>query len=93
MRWKAENPVGSREYYQEPYTVQHLADFVWQLVAGCAEFAWFAVRHYTSKAFRVEQAREYNRAMFGNVPTDQIYVLGIKDEMRPLREDERAWPE
>ena len=79
-------------YYDEPYTVQHFTDWLWQLATDIPKFLWFAFRHYTSKAFRIEQARAYNRALFGNIPTSQIYKLD-GGEVRPLREEERTWPE
>jgi hypothetical protein len=93
MRIRAKNPTGSPEYYQEPYTVQHFTDWLWQTVAAIPRFCWFVFRHYTSKAFRVWVARDYNRAMFGNIPTSQIYVPGEDGRYRPLREEERTWTE
>jgi hypothetical protein len=96
VRVRAKNPTGSVEYYQEPYTVQHFADWLRQLVGdvflGIPSGLWYVFRHYTSKAFRMEQARAYNRLMFGNIPTSQIYVTD-GDRVRPLREEERTWPE
>jgi hypothetical protein len=40
----------------------------------------------------METARAYNRAIFGSIPTSQIYKMD-GGEVRPLREDERMWPE
>jgi hypothetical protein len=79
-------------YYDEPYTVQHFTDWTRQLLADIPRIVWFTFRHFTSKAFRIERAREYNRALFGNIPTSQIHVMD-GGKIRPLREDERTWPE
>lgn len=93
IRIKAQNPSGSVEYYQEPYTVQHFTDWAKDMVWGRESLAWYAIRYYTSKKFRVETARAYNSAMFGNIPTSQIFVPGEDGQYRPMREDERTWPE
>lgn len=92
MRIKAKNPTGTIEYYHEPYTVQHFWDWLWQTVTAIPKFCWFFFRHYTSKAFRLRVARDYNRAMFGGIPTSQIYKVD-GGKVRPLREEERTWPE
>lgn len=88
MRWKAKNPKGTMEYYQEPYAVQHAVDGMRQLCGDIGHFVLLLV----SKKRRMEMARAYNRAMFGNIPTEQIYVQE-NGHMRPLRQDERTWPE
>jgi hypothetical protein len=94
VRWKAQHPTGSDAYYREPYTVQHFTDWAGQMATLIPRFLWYVFRHYTSKTFRIEQARAYNRAMFGNIPTENIFVPD-KDtgEYRPLRPEERTWPE
>jgi hypothetical protein len=92
MRWKAKNPRGSHEYYIEPLTAQHIIDGVAQMVTDIGHFIWFAFRHFTSKKFRLETARTYNQALFGNIPTSQMYVME-GGKMRQLREEERTWPE
>jgi hypothetical protein len=93
MRLKAKNPTGSQEYYQEPYTLQHFWDWLRQFVVDVPTFCWFAFRHFTSRRFRMEKARAYNRALFGNIPTSQIYTMDGEGKMRPLRPEERTWPE
>ena len=88
VRIRAKNPRGSREYFEEPYTVQHFTDWLTQLGTD----AWHVVLLLISKRRRMDMARAHNQAIFGNIPTNQIYVLG-KDGVRPLREEERTWPE
>jgi hypothetical protein len=73
MRIKAKNPRRTTAYYDEPYTVQHFVDWAWELIADIPRFFWFSFRYWTSKSFRIERAREYNRAFFGEIPTSQIY--------------------
>lgn len=93
MKWRAEHPSGSTEYYQEPYTVQHFIDFVADVTKlWCWEFPIFVFRHFTSKKFRMKVARTYNDALFGNIPTSQIYQFD-GNEVRKLRPEERTWPE
>lgn len=59
------------------------------LIFDYVKFSW---RWLTSRKFREEAVREYNRALFRNVPTSQMYILD-GHAVRPLREDERTWPE
>jgi hypothetical protein len=92
MRIKAKNKPGTPEYYHEPYTVQHFTDWLGQAVIAVPSFCWFALRHFTSRSFRMDTARQYNRALFGNVPTEQIYKIE-NDNVRQLRPTERTWPE
>jgi hypothetical protein len=92
IRWRAKNPSGTHEYYVEPYTVQHFTDWLVDMPKRIASFVWFAARHFTSKKFRMENARAYNRALFGGIPTSQIYISDGQG-VRPLREEERTWPE
>lgn len=92
MRIKAQNPRGTREYYEEPYTLQHARDKIREVASDIMHFIWFAFRHFTSKKFRMESARQYNQALFGSIPTSQMYVTD-GDAIRPLREEERTWPE
>lgn len=94
IRWKAQNAKNTHGYYVEPYTVQHAVDKLLEVLLAIPKFAWFVFRHFTSKKYRVERAREYNRLMFGSIPTSQIYVTDSQTgELRTLREDERTWPE
>jgi hypothetical protein len=93
MRIKAKNPPGSPEYYQEPYTLQHLTDWLRQLAVEIPQFLWYVFRHLTSRKFRIERAREYNQLLFGGIPTSQIYVPGEDGHYRQLRPEERTWPE
>lgn len=94
MRIKAKNKPGTMAYFDEPYTAQHFVNWLWQTITAIPRFIWFMFRHYTSETFRIETARRYNQALLGNIPTNQIHVID-KDtgHYRPLREDERTWPE
>lgn len=96
IRWKAQNPRSTHAYYVEPYTVQHFLNFLCDrthmVVVETPQFAWFVFRYYTSRKVRLEMARKYNSALFGSIPTSQIMIFG-KDGVRPLREEERTWPE
>jgi hypothetical protein len=90
IRWKAQNAPGTHEYYTEPWAVQHL----WHWVKQTAGDGWHLVLYLTSKKRREDMARQYNRALFGNIPTSQIVVTDSETgELRPLRDDERTWPE
>lgn len=88
IRWKAQNSKDTQAYYHEPYTVQHFTDWLAQILTA----VWDLFRYMTSKKKRLEHARLYNSLMFGNIPTSQIYVSD-RDGVRPLREEERTWPE
>jgi hypothetical protein len=94
MKIRAKYPRGTCEYYDEPYSLQHFANWFGRLFIDIPSFVWFAFRHMTSRKFRVEVAGTYNRAMFGNIPTSQMYVMDDKAGVfRKMREDERTWPE
>jgi hypothetical protein len=88
MRWKAKNPSGTHAYYVEPYTVQHFADWLRQFVGDVGHFVLLLV----SKRRRMDMARAYNQAIFGGISTEQIMVFD-EDGARPLRPEERTWPE
>lgn len=96
IRWRAKNPSGTAAYFQEPYTVQHFTDMLkdrmhlWAIEVP--QMVWEMFRYYTSKKVRLDYARAYNQSMFGSIPTSQIYVQD-DGRMRPLREEERTWPE
>ena len=92
MRLRAQNPRHTHAYHVEPYTVQHFCDWLIDMPKAIGSFVWYVFRHLTSKTFRLEQARMYNSMMFGSIPTEQIMVLD-GDRMRPLRPEERTWPE
>lgn len=92
IRWRAQHPSGTHEYYVEPYTVQHFTDWLKAVPKTVGRFGWFVFRHFTSKKFRMDQARAYNRALFGHIPTSQMYTFD-EGGIRPLRDDERTWPE
>jgi len=65
-----------------------------RILGDIPSFIWFAFRYFTSHKFRMELARGYNRAIFGNVPTENIHVIGNDTgHYRPLRPEERTWPE
>lgn len=88
MRWRAKNSPGTDAYSREPYTVQHFTDWLTQFLGDL----WHFVHLLVSKRQRMEMARTYNRAIFGAIPTEQIMVFD-GDQMRPLRPEERTWPE
>lgn len=92
MRLKAQNPRDTPAYYVEPYTVQHFIDWLRQTLMLVPKALWFTMRYMTSKRLRLNVARQYNQAMFGNIPTSQIYVTD-GNTIRPLRDEERTWPE
>lgn len=94
MRIKTQNPRHTRGYYEEPYTLQHAWHKICEMARDAMLFVSFFFRQLTSKKFRMESARQYNQAMFGDIPTSQIYVLDSETgNVRQLREDERDWPE
>lgn len=88
MRWKAKNPTDTHAYYVEQYTVQHFTDWLRQFVGDVGHFFLLLI----SKRRRMEVARAYNLAIFGGIPTEQIMVVN-EDGVRPLRPEERTWPE
>jgi hypothetical protein len=96
MRLKAQNERGTHAYYMEPYTVQHFTDFIrdraHMVFVEIPGLVWYMLHSLISEKHRMEEARAYNQLMFGNIPTSQIYVQdhGV---VRPLREEERTWPE
>jgi hypothetical protein len=96
MRWKAQHSRESAEDDQAPDTAQHFldwaVDFVTRWAVDLPLGIWDALRYLASKKHRIEQARAYNQLMFGNIPTSQIYVTD-GEQVRPLREEERTWPE
>jgi hypothetical protein len=80
------------EHWNPPLNVRDVVGMTWRLPALVVEMLWFSFRHITSKKYRMKVAGTYNRAMFGDIPTSQIYVQE-GGQMRQLREDERTWPE
>jgi hypothetical protein len=93
MRFKAVNPRGSREYFEERYTVQHFFDWAIDSFKQAMLLLFHMYRHLTSPSYRMRVAREYNQLMFGHIPTEQIVVFDEDGHSRPLRPEERTWPE
>lgn len=82
------------EHWNPPLNVRDIVSLIWRVPVSLAEMTWFMFRQLTSKKFRMEVARTYNQAMFGNIPTGQIHVIDKQTgHYRPLREEERTWPE
>lgn len=97
-RIKAQNPRGTHAYFVEPYTVQHFTDFLrdraHMVFIELPMTIGDILHQLFSKKYRLKEARAYNRMLFGNIPTSQIYVPGTDGNYRQLRSDEeRTWPE